>query len=587
MTSQTRMRSSGSAKRDGVDVSAFPWLKSYPAAVDWRIEIPERPLASLVEDAVAQAPDNVCMTFLGKEYNYRDISALIDRAAAGLQKLGVSKGTRVGLLLPNSPYFLVCFYAILKAGGVVTTFNVLLAEKEIRDQIANSGTEIVVTIDLAALYDKLVPALGPTTLRLIVVCRLGDALPFWKGLLFRLFKHKARARIPRNARHVPFERLLEIGGSVRSVTKDVSADPTVILYTAGTTGRPKGVVLSERNLLANTVQSRVWFTGAEPGRERVLAILPFFHAFGLTAVMNFALSIGATLVVLPRFEVSEVMATIRRARPTFFSAVPTILRAILESKFVTRIDFSSLKVCVSGGDGLPIDLRAGFQGATGVPVTEGYGLSEASPVVSCGNPLEGTDKPGSVGLPLPGTTVEIVSIEDGRTRMPAGELGEICVAGPQVMLGYWAQPELTEAAMAGGILHSGDIGYLDEDGFLFVVDRLKDVVKTGGYTVYPSAVEAAILLHEAVAEAAVIGMPDEYWGQVITAFIVRKPGTKVTEDDLVAFLEDKVSAIECPKRFVFRNSLPKSPIGKVLKRVLAHDAPSQIQRANGDQPPDG
>lgn len=565
------MRFSGSAERDGVDVGSLPWLKSYPTAVDWQIEIPERPLASLIEDALSQAPDNACMTFLGKKYRYRDIADLIDRAAAGLQKLGVSEGTRVGLLLPNSPYFLVCFYAILKAGGVVTTFNVLLAEKEIREQIADSGTEIVVTIDLAALYDKLTPALGPTALRSIVVCRLDRALPLWKGLMFRLFKRKARARIPRDTNHVPFDRLIEINGPVRPVARDLDRDPAVILYTAGTTGRPKGVVLSQRSLLANAIQSRVWFTKVELGRERVLAVLPFFHAFGLTAVMNFALSIGATLVVLPRFEVSEVLATIRRARPTFFSVVPTILRAILDSRLATQADFSSFKVCVSGGDGLPIDLRTRFQEATGVPVTEGYGLSEAGPVVSCGNPLEGADKPGSVGLPLPGTTVEIVSIEDGRTRMPGGELGEICVAGPQVMLGYWALPELTEAAMAGGILHSGDIGYLDEDGFLFVVDRLKDVVKTGGYTVYPSAVEAAILLHGAVAEVAVVGVPDDYWGQAITAFIVREPCTTVTQDDLVAFLEDKVSAIECPKRFVFRDSLPKSPIGKVLKRVLAQE----------------
>lgn len=545
-----------------------PWERSYPRAVDWQFEGPLRPLGSLLDDAVAAYPERPCIEFLGRAYSYAEIGLLVDRAAEGFRRLGVVKGTRVGLLLPNSPYFVICFFAVLKLGGIVTTFNLLLAEEEVRQQIVDSETGIIVTLDLRVLYEKVAPALSDTPLHKVVVCRFDRALPFWKGLAFRILKRRLRAAVPDDDRHLPFAEMLTGGSSGQAIPIDPNADPAAILYTAGTTGHPKGVTLSHASLLANALQSRRWFTKAEAGHERILAVLPFFHAFGLTGVMNFALSIGSELIVLPRFDAGEVLTTIRHRRPTFFSCVPTMLRAMLQHPDFRRTDFFSLKVCVSGGDSLPAKLREEFEARSGTIVTEGYGLSECAPVVTCGNPLEGADKPGSVGLPLPGTEVEIVSLEDHGTSLPTGKPGEVCIRGPQLMLGYWKQPDLTAEVMAAGRLRSGDVGYLDEDGFLFITDRLKEVIVTGGYTVYPSGVEEALCRHDDVAEAAVVGVPDAYWGEVPKAFIVPAPGRKPTAEALAAFLEGKVSPMEEPKSFVFLDHLPKSAIGKVLKREL-------------------
>ena len=545
------------------------WERAYPPGVDWRIDIPERPLWALLDDARRDYPDRPALEFLGKVLNYEELGASVDRAAEGFRALGVGEGRRVGLFLPNCPYFVICFFGVLKAGGTVVTFNPLLAAEEVRQQVADSGSEILVTLDLKALYDKVAPSLGQEPLRKIVICRLHRALPLFKGLLFRLAKMRQRLSLPRDGRHLTFEDLLgRSPDRVPPAAVDPGRDVAVLLYTAGTTGHPKGVALTHRNLLANALQCRTWFTKAAPGRERILAVLPFFHAFGLSGLMNFGLSLGAELIVLPRFEAKEVLGTIDRLRPTFFSAVPTILRALLEAPEAKTTDFSSLQVCISGGDSLPLDLRARFEETTGVPVTEGYGLSESGPVVTCGNPLEHRDKPGSVGLPLPGTVVEVLSLDEARAALAPGETGEICLRGPQIMSGYWQQPEQTAKVLVDGRLSSGDLGYLDDEGYLFIVDRLKDVIITGGYTVYPSAIEAAICRHPAVAEAAVVGAPDDYWGEVVKAFVVLAPGREVTGQELDAFLQGQLSAVERPKVLVFRDSLPKSAIGKVLKRVL-------------------
>lgn len=549
----------------------YPWERSYPPGVDWRIDIRDQPLWMILEEAQQDHADRPALDFLGRVLTYRQVASLVERAAEGFRALGVGKGTRVGLFLPNCPYFVICFFAVLKAGGTVVTFNPLLAAEQLRQQVADSGSEILVTLNVKALYDKASPSLGRGTLRKLVVCRLHRALPLVKGLVFRLLKGRLTHSVPEDDRHLDFEDLVAspaVGAPPASV--DPGRDIAVLLYTAGTTGPPKGVALTHRNLLANALQCRTWFTKAEPGRDRILAVLPFFHAFGLTGLMNVGLSLGAQLIILPRFEPKEVLRTIDRLRPTFFSVVPTILRALLDAPQASTTDFSSLKVCISGGDSLPLDLRSRFEQETGAPVTEGYGLSESGPVAACGNPLESRDKPGSVGLPLPGTTVEILSVDEPRTALPTGETGEVSLRGPQIMAGYWKQPEMTRAVFADGRLLTGDLGYLDEEGYLFIVDRLKDVIITGGFTVYPSAIEAVIREHPAVAEAAVVGAPDDYWGEVVKAFVVPAAGQEVTVEELNAFLHDRLSAIERPKAVCIRDSLPKSVIGKVLRRELSN-----------------
>ncbi|MDJ0945137.1 MAG: long-chain fatty acid--CoA ligase [Kiloniellales bacterium] len=565
----TRLNDAGLPKvQRSAQREPYPWEASYPPGVGWRIDIPDRPLWAVLDDARRDHPNRPALEFLGKGLTYAELAASVDRAAEGFRALGVTKGTRVGLFLPNCPYFVICFFGVIKAGGVVVTFNPLLAAEEVRQQVVDSGCEVLVTLDLKALYAKVEPSLGLESLRKIVVCRLHRALPAFKGLMFRLTKMRQRLAVPKDDRHLTFEDLLVERGDRAAAMIDPGRDAAVLLYTAGTTGRPKGVALTHRNLLANALQCRAWFTKASPGRDRILAVLPFFHAFGLSGLMNFGLSLGAELIILPRFEPKQVLKTIHRLRPTFMSAVPTMLRALLEAPQAATTDFSTVKVCISGGDSLPLDLRRRFEDVTGVPVTEGYGLSESGPVVACGNPLESRDKVGSVGLPLPGTVIEILSLDEARSVLPPGETGEICLRGPQIMAGYWQQPTLTRAALVDGRLSSGDLGYLDEEGYLFIVDRLKDVIISGGYTLYPSAIEAAICRHPDVAEASVVGMPDDYWGEIVKAFVVPEAGRKVTVEELEAFLQDQLSAIERPKAFAFRDSLPKSAIGKILKRAL-------------------
>lgn len=545
-----------------------PRPRAYPAAIDWRIAIPERPLWSLMDDAAARFPDRPCTDFLGKLLTYRQITDAIDRASEGFRRLGVRSGDRVGLLLPNCPYFVICFFAILRAGGIVTTINPLAAEPEVRRQIDDSGATIVVTVDLAALYGKLAPALGATTLRKIVLCRFDDALPKFKALWFRLRWARSLVRMREDEQHVPFARLIAQRGDGAAADVDPARDAAALLYTGGTTGHPKGVILTHANLLANALQMRAWFSKAEHGNERVLAILPFSHSFGLSAVMNLAIGLGAMLIILPRFAVRQTLRTIHRQRPTLFAGVPTIFRALADAPDVKRYDLSSLKVCISGGDALPRGLHDVFRERTGVTVTEGYGLTECAPVASCGNPLEDADRPGSVGLPIPGTTIEIVSLADGVTILAPDERGEICIRGPQVMAGYWQHAELTGEALRGGRLHSGDVGYRDADGYVYVVDRVKDIIITGGYTVYPAMVEQAIRAHEDVADVAVVGLPDDYWGQRVTAFVVPAAGRQPSAEGLLRFLDARLAPFERPKAIEFRQSLPKSLIGKVLRREL-------------------
>lgn len=544
-----------------------PWESAYPTGLDWRTPIPEQPLHHLVEEACAAFPHHACLNFYGRRTTYRQTADLIDRAARGLQDLGVGKGSKVALLLPNCPYLVIAFHAILKAGGVVVNLNPLASVAELAHQIDHSETEVLVTLDLVPFRDKL-DALGwPGRLRTVVVACMADALPFPKNWLYPLLKRRDVAVFPKDDRHLPFRRLLANRGKPRPVAVDPRADAAVLQYTGGTTGVPKGTILTHASLYANTMQCRLWFTGAEPGRERVLAVLPFFHVFGMTGVMNFALALGAELILLPRVDVREILDTIQRKRPTILSGVPRLFQAIVGFPRLSQYDLSSLRLCVSGGDSLPPLLLERFQQLTGAYLAEGYGLTEASPVVTC-NPFQGLNRPGAAGLPFPNTVVEIVSLDDRRTPQPQGRVGEVCVTGPQVMAGYWKDTAATAEAMAGGRLHTGDIGFLDGDGYLHIVDRLKDLIVTGGQHVYPRAVEAAIKQHPLVADAAVVGEPDPARGQLVHAFVVPAPDAALSVAELRAFLADRLSRFEQPQRIEFRTALPTSAIGKILKRDL-------------------
>jgi long-chain acyl-CoA synthetase len=545
-----------------------PWADQYPRLVDWLLDIPVRPVHALLDETVASFAARPFLDFLGSRQTYAQAARLIAKAALGFQRLGMRKGTKVGLLLPNSPYSVICYFAILKAGGTVVNYNPLCAEQELFRQIEDSETDLMVTLDLRVLYGKVAAALAKTRLRCIVICRMARALPFPKDIMFRVAHGREIAKPARGGSHVFFDDLIDNDGAYDAVETAPLSDLAVIQYTGGTTGEPKGVMLSHQNIYANTRQIRTWFTRAEPGRERLLAIIPFSHSFGMTAVMTFAASLGGELIIFPRFDLKQVLQAIEHKRITILVGVPTLFRAINECLEVGRYDLSSLKICISGGDSLPRAVQSKFVEITGCPLAEGYGLTECAPVATCSNPLEGIDRPGSCGLPLPRTTVEVVSLLSPGSVLPAGEPGEICISGPQVMLGYWRQAEATGNCLVDGRLHTGDIGWMDADGYLYFIDRLKEVIAVHGYKVYPRNIEEAIRLHPAVAEVAVIGVPDPIRGQAPKAYIVLAKGAQLTQDALQAFLADKLSPVEIPRLVEFRSDLPTSAAGKILKRAV-------------------
>ena len=552
-----------------------PWEKSYPEGLAWDMAIPVTSVTAILDRAVTAWPDSPCLEFLGKRYSYTEVGELVARAAKGFQELGVTKGVPVGLFLPNSAYYVICYYAVLKAGGTVVNFNPLYAEPEIARQIEDSGARIMVTMNLNTLYPKVVRRLEDTCLEKLVVCGMGRALPFTKRALFMLFKRREVAATPVDDAHIRFSKLIDNDGIPAAVEVDPERDVAVMQYTGGTTGSPKAALLTHANITANTAQIRSWAGAVGAGQERVLAVLPLFHVFGMTGVMNLALSQGSEILLLPRFKVTETLAAIDKEKPTVFLGVPTIYSAINEHRELDNYDLSSLKFCISGGAPLALAIKTKFEAVTGCTLVEGYGLTEAGPVVTI-NPFNGESPEDSAGLPLPGTLVEIVSTEDPERVLPLGETGEICVTGPQVMAGFWNRPVETREALRGGRLRTGDLGYLDRDGYLHIVDRIKDLIITGGFNVYPRMVEEAIYLHPAVAEVAVCGVPDRHRGEVVKAFVKLAEDVTLTGTELRGFLKDKLAPFEVPRKVEFRDEIPKTLVGKPLRRQLVEEEKQRL-----------
>jgi long-chain acyl-CoA synthetase len=530
-------------------------------------------LADLLDDAVARFADRPATDFFGSKLTYRELGDLVTRAARGFQMLGVRRGTRVGICLPNTPYYIICYFAILKAGGVVVNFNPLYVEREIANQIEDSGTEIMVTLDVTRIYPKVASALDRTCLQRIVVCSMRDILPFPKGVLFQLFKSSELAKIPEDLRHVSFARLTADPTPPKPIESKPSTDLAVLQYTGGTTGTPKGAMLTQANLVANVRQIVARVPGVALGQERALLVLPLFHVFAMTSGMNFCIAIGAEIVLLPRFDVNEVLATIQKVKPTLFPGVPTVYTALNNAASQGKHDLSSIRFCISGGAPLPVEVRSRFEQMTGCKLVEGYGLTEASPVVAF-NPIDGEIKAASVGTIVPDTIVEIRSLDDPTKILPQGEKGEVCVRGPQVMAGYWNHPAETQAAFIDGALRTGDVGYIDADGYLFLVDRIKDLILCSGYNVYPRVIEEALYQHPSVAEAIVIAIADTYRGQAPKAFVTLRPDKTATSEEVLQFLKKYLSPIEMPKLIEIRASLPKTAIGKIDRKVLVQEEQS-------------
>lgn len=534
----------------------------------------DKTVLNYFDQAVARFPERPCVDFLDKKYTYKEINDLVNRAAKGFQQLGVKKGVRVGLCLPNSPYHVVCYYAVLKAGGTVVNYNPLYAERELAYQIEDSNTTIMVTLDLKQIYPKVQKCLEDTCLQRIVVCSMSEILPSVKSVLFNVLKRSELIDFNRDPAHLSFTRLTNTDGKYRDVPIGWH-DLAVLQYTGGTTGKPKGAMLTHANIGSNTYQLRRCMPALKEGHESMLGVLPFFHVFAMTVVMNVGISIGAELVLLPRFELQQLLKTIHKKRTSLFPGVPTIYTAINKAPNLSKLDMSCIKFCISGGAPLPVEVKAEFEKLTGCSLVEGYGLTESSPVATV-NPHDGVIKAGSIGLPLPLTEVTIRDPENPKIEMPQGQKGEITIEGPQVMAGYLDRPEATSETIVNGRLRTGDIGYKDEEGYIFLVDRIKDVILCSGYNVYPRVIEEALYLHDGVAECIVIGVDDEYRGQAPKAFVKLADGySGLTAEELRLFLKDKISRIEMPKSIEFREELPKTMVGKLSKKELVEEEKSK------------
>jgi len=559
-------------------VTAQLWEKSYPKGVSWGDPLPPpEPVERILERAAERWPERAACDFYGRRISFGEWLGLARRAAKGFRALGVGPGVSVGLHLPNTPHYLVCFFGALIAGGRVVNFSPLYAPRELLNQLIDSETEVMVTLDLPQLYPQIAALRGKGRLHSVVVASLADFMP---EAIVRAVAGPPAERIAGPGREIDYRALIDNDGVLPAPAHGpLQEEIAVLQYTGGTTGEPKGAMLTHANLSAVMAIRERWVRGVlEDGKHATLAVLPLFHVYGMSMVMLAAAASGTEIILHIRFDPERVLQDIARKRPALFAGVPTMFAALLQHPKVRDYDLTSLVHCGSGGAPLPLEIQQGFGRLIGHPVVEGYGLTETAPIVTLA-PSDGTWRPGTVGLPCPNTVIEIVDLETGTRLLGPGEKGEICACGPQVMKGYWKRPEATAAAMAGGRFHTGDIGFLDADGFLTLVDRKKDMIISGGFNVFPRIIEEAIYEHPAVAEVTVIGVPDTRRGQFAKAFIALKPGTNLGFEELKAFLADKIGKHEMPVEMELRASLPKTPVGKLSKKELLAEELAKIGAA--------
>lgn len=544
------------------------WEKSYPSNIRWNEPPWTGPLFSYLDNAQRQYPNQPAFNFMGKKWTWDTMATLVNKMAKGLHDHGVEKGIKVGICLPNCPYYLIAYYAILKTGATIVNYNPLYAEGELAYQIDDSRTDIMITTDLQVIYPKLEKMLHSTRLNQIIICPFKDILPFPKNFLFPIFKSAEIAVVPDDDRHVMYSRIMDNDGQFEAATIDTDNDIALLQYTGGTTGVPKGAMLTHANLTANVEQCVKWFYDIQMGKEKMLGVIPFFHVFAMTTILNLSVKCGFEIIATPKFDLKETLKLIHTEKPQFFPAVPAIYNAINAHADLEQYDLTSLRYCISGGAPLPVEVKRAFEGKSGCVLVEGYGLTESSPV-ACVNPVEGANKLGSIGLPVPYTSIELHDTETGALITEVGQRGEIWIKGPQVMKGYWKKPEETAKVMEGDFLKTGDVAQFDEDGYIFIVDRIKDLILVNGYNVYPRNIEEAIYKHPAVEECVVAGIKDAERGEIPKAWIKLKQGRSLTDLELKEFLKDKISPIELPRRIEFRDQpLPKTMIGKLSKKEL-------------------
>ncbi|UTR15546.1 AMP-binding protein [Salipaludibacillus sp. LMS25] len=552
-------------------VSEKPWLAQYPNVIPKHIHYDEKPLQDYLKEGAEEEPNKTLLHFMGKEMTFKQVYDAALRFANVLHSFGVTKGDRVAIMLANTPQSVISYYGTLLAGGVVVQTNPVYVERELEHQLSDSGAKVIVCLDL--VYERVINVKPFTAIEHIIVTKMNDYLPFPKNMLYPFKRMKVAKRKPNiayNAYTHSFKSLLKKAtNNLISVNIEPKDDLALLQYTGGTTGVAKGVMLTHYNLVANTTQCIKWMYKLDHRNEVVLCALPFFHVYGMTVGMNYSVMARAKMVILPKFDATQTLQAIQSQKVTIFPGAPTMYIGLIHHPDVKRYHLSSVKVCTSGSAPLPLDVQHQFEQLIGGTLSEGFGLTEASPVTHF-NLLWEKRPPGSIGLPWPDTDVAVIFSETSEIA-PPGEVGELVIRGPQVMKGYWNRPEETEAAFQNDWLLTGDMGYMDEEGFFYIVDRKKDMIIAGGFNIYPREIEEVLYEHPAIQEAVALGVPDPYRGETVKVFIVKKEGEDLTEHELIAFCKKHLATYKVPRLVEFRDDLPKTLVGKILRRALMEE----------------
>lgn len=550
-----------------------PWLKHYPKEIPASLVYPAEPVQQYLVQAAETFPNHPAIHFMGKELSYKKLYDETLTLAGYLRQIGISKGDRVAIMLPNTPQTVISYFAILMAGGIVVQTNPLYMERELVHQMKDSGAKAIITLDI--LYPRIAKISAETSLKNIIVTAIKDYLPFPKNLLYPIVQKKQSQLVVHvkheGATHLWSEIVKQPSQKITPYPFQFDEDLALLQYTGGTTGLPKGVMLTHKNLVANVTMCKAWFYKCRPGEDSILGVIPFFHVYGMTVVMLLAVMLASKMILLPKFDAEATLKTIHKQRPTLFPGAPTIYIGLLNHPNLKKYDLSSITSCLSGSAPLPAEVKEKFEDVTGGKLVEGYGLTESSPITHVNFLWDRPNVKGSIGVPWPDTDAAIVSLETGE-HLPAGEIGELAVKGPQVMKGYWNQPEETEKVLKeGGWLYTGDLGYMDEDGYFYVVDRKKDMIIAGGFNIFPREIEEVLYEHPGIQEAVAVGIPDPYRGETVKAFIVLKEGWTVSAEELNQFARKHLASYKVPRLYEFRTELPKTAVGKILRRVLLEE----------------
>lgn len=553
-------------------MNEMPWKELYPTQIPTTLTYDDKPIHTYLKDSALKFPSNVAIHFMGKELSYQETYESALKFAHYLRELGLEKGERVSIVLPNCPQSVIAFFGTLMAGGVVVQTNPTYTERELEYQLKDSGTKFVVAMDI--LFPRVKNVAPRTDVQHIIVTAIKDYLPFPKNLIYP-FIQKRQYGISVKVEHAGNHHLLteilkkEAPREWSDPVVDVKDEVAILQYTGGTTGFPKGVMLTHQNLIANTKMCQAWLYKSEPGKERALGIIPLFHVYGMTTILILSVIDANMMILMPKFDAADTLKTIDKLKPTLFPGAPTLYIGLLNHPDIQKYDLSSIKASISGSAPLPLEVQENFESVTGGKVVEGYGLTETSPVTHANFLWDEPRVKGSIGIPWPDTQAVILS--EAGEKLPPKEIGEIAIKGPQVMKGYWNRPEDTENTFKDGWLLTGDIGYMDEQGFFYVIDRKKDVIIAGGFNIYPREVEEVLYEHEAIQEAVVVGVPDPYRGETVKAFVVLKEGYKVTSDQLNEYSRKHLASFKVPRQYEFRAELPKTTVGKILRRVLIEE----------------